>query len=110
MSSCLKKRKPLLDIQNLTTSFGHVRAVEGLNLTLNEGEVLGIVGESGSGKSVTALSVMGLISPSGRVTGGQINYFSDDGKTDLLKLTEPEMRRYRGKHIGLIFQEPFFCP
>jgi peptide/nickel transport system ATP-binding protein/oligopeptide transport system ATP-binding protein len=98
---------PLLDIKGLKTYFftrkGIVRAVDGVDLSLNEGETLGLVGESGCGKTVTALSIMRLISePIGRITKGSINF---EGR-DLVKATEGEMRKIRGNRISMIFQEP----
>jgi peptide/nickel transport system ATP-binding protein/oligopeptide transport system ATP-binding protein len=97
----------LLDIQGLKTYFftrkGIVKAVDGVDLSLNEGETLGLVGESGCGKTVTALSIMRLISePIGRITKGSINF---EGR-DLVKATEREMRKIRGNRISMIFQEP----
>jgi len=99
--------QPLLEIRGLKTYFftrkGVVRAVDGVDLSLNEGETLGLVGESGCGKTVTALSIMRLISePIGRITEGSINF---EGR-DLVKATESEMRAIRGNRISMIFQEP----
>jgi peptide/nickel transport system ATP-binding protein len=98
---------PLLDIKGLKTYFftrkGVVKAVDGVDLSLNEGDTLGLVGESGCGKTVTALSIMRLISePIGRITEGSINF---EG-SDLVKATESEMRKIRGNRISMIFQEP----
>jgi len=95
----------LLDIQELTVSFGDALsrpAVSHLNLSIEPGETLGLVGESGSGKSVTALAVLRLLQPPGRVTGGRVVFAG----TDLLSLSESEMRAIRGARISLIFQEP----
>jgi peptide/nickel transport system ATP-binding protein len=97
----------LLKIRDLHTYFfldeGVVKAVDGIDLELKEGETLGIVGESGCGKSVTALSIMQLIpSPPGRIVKGEI-YFEG---TDLLTLSEAKMRKIRGRSISMIFQEP----
>jgi len=75
--------------------------VRGVSFTLNKGECLGIVGESGSGKSVSTLAIPGLLPKSAGVTGS-IRY---DGK-ELLGLTAADIREYRGKKIGMIFQEP----
>jgi len=79
-----------------------VRAVNDISFTLGKNETLGIVGESGSGKSVTALSIMQLISAPGKISGGSIDYMEDN----LLSLSEAEMRQKRGNHIAMIFQEP----
>src|SRR3954469_7408753 len=98
---------PLLEIRGLRTYFrteaGVAKAVDGVNLTINPGEVLGLVGESGSGKSVTALSVLRLIpDPPGKIVAGEIFF---KGR-DLLKLDYDAIRRVRGKEISMIFQEP----
>ena len=98
---------PILQIENLSTHFetarGTVRAVDGVDLRLNEGDTLGIAGESGCGKTVLALSIMRLIPrPPGRIVSGRILF---EG-TDLLALTDEEMRRIRGKRVSMIFQEP----
>jgi peptide/nickel transport system ATP-binding protein len=98
---------PALVIDNLHTRFftrdGVVRAIEGLSLTVQAGEVLGIVGESGCGKSVTALSVMRLIPPqSGRIVEGTVRF---EGR-DLATLSDAEMRKIRGNQIAMVFQEP----
>jgi peptide/nickel transport system ATP-binding protein/oligopeptide transport system ATP-binding protein len=96
----------LIDIRNLKTHFftddGVVKAVDGVNFSIYRGKTLGVVGESGCGKSVTALSVMRLISPPGRIVEGEILF---DGK-NLATLPEPEMRKIRGRDISMIFQEP----
>ena len=105
-------RNTLLEFKNLVTEFHTegttVKAVNGVSFTLNKGETIGIVGESGSGKSVTALSSMRLIpSPPGIISGGEIIFHKDDGSaTDLLKISEEEMRKFRGNDIAMIFQEP----
>jgi peptide/nickel transport system ATP-binding protein len=96
----------LLSVNNLTTVFdstqGAVTAVDDVSFEIRSGETLGLVGESGSGKSVTALSIMRLVQPPGRVARGQIIF---KGR-DLLTLDEPTMRTVRGAEIALIFQEP----
>ncbi len=96
----------LLEIKNLEVEFrtweGVVPALQGISLTLNASETLGIVGESGCGKSVTALSTMRLLSMSGKITQGSILF---KGK-NLLGKTEKAMRDIRGKEISMIFQEP----
>jgi peptide/nickel transport system ATP-binding protein len=103
--------EPLIEIKNLKVSFsteeGLVKAVDDISFKLGKGETLGIVGESGSGKSATSLSIMRLISePPGKISGSEI-LFSDEGKqTDLLKLSEKQIRLFRGSKIAMIFQEP----
>jgi oligopeptide/dipeptide ABC transporter ATP-binding protein len=101
-----KNALPLLEIKNLKTYFftedGIVKAVDGVDLVVYPGEVLGLVGESGCGKSVSFLSVMRLISQPGKITEGEIIF---DGQ-DLLKLTEAEMTHVRGNRISMIFQQP----
>ena len=96
----------LLDVRDLQMSFpagsGEARAVAGVSFTLERGEVLGLVGESGCGKSVTALCLLRLVPPPGRITGGQVLF---EGR-DLLTLPEREMRGMRGSQIAMIFQEP----
>jgi len=97
---------PLLDVQNLTVTFASgpsvVTAVNDVSFSIAPGETLGLVGESGSGKSVTAFSILRLVQPPGRITGGRVLF---EGR-DLLALSEPEMREIRGAKISLIFQEP----
>ena len=96
----------LLDIQQLRVEFGTERApfiaVDGLDLQIEAGEVVGIVGESGSGKSVTSLALMGLIDYPGRVSAQRMAF---DGR-DLLKMPERERRGLLGKDIAMIFQDP----
>jgi dipeptide transport system ATP-binding protein len=97
---------PLLEIRNLAVEFqthrGPFRAVDGLDVTLEPGELLGVVGESGSGKSVTMLAVMGLIAWPGKVTADVMRF--DD--IDLLSLSDRARRQIVGKDIAMIFQEP----
>ncbi|MCO6501270.1 MAG: ABC transporter ATP-binding protein [Vicingus serpentipes] len=103
--------RSLLEIKNLVTEFRTeeetVKAVNDVSFTLNRGETIGIVGESGSGKSVTSLSVMRLIpNPPGKIAAGEILYHTESGVIDLVKVSEKEMRNYRGNDIAMIFQEP----
>ena len=97
---------PLLTIRNLTvrfaTSRGSFAAVDGIDLTVERGEVLAIVGESGSGKSVSMLAVMGLLPDTATVTADEMRL---DG-TDLLSMTARERRRIIGREMTMIFQEP----
>ncbi len=97
---------PLLEVKDLHVTFrtedGRVHAVDGLNFTLRQGEVLGIVGESGSGKSVSMLTVMRLINDPNAIFQGQVLY---KGR-DLMKLSQREMQHVRGSEIAMIFQDP----
>jgi oligopeptide/dipeptide ABC transporter ATP-binding protein len=96
----------LLEVRDLTTSFytrsGVVHAVTGVDFSVRRGEIVGLVGESGCGKSVTSLSILGLVSPPGRVESGEVIF---DGK-DLRKLSQTELRSIRGDRIAMIFQQP----
>ena len=94
---------PLLDVRHLSVTFGGASpAVDDVSFQMAAGETLGLVGESGSGKSVTAFSILRLLQPPGRITGGTVLF---QGR-DLLTLPEGEMREVRGAGISLIFQEP----
>ena len=86
----------------LHTKRGVVRAVDGVDFDLHRGETLGIVGESGSGKSMTALSIMRLLPPLGRITSGRVELHGDD----LVDKTEKEMQQVRGGRIAMILQDP----
>jgi peptide/nickel transport system ATP-binding protein len=96
----------VLDIKNLSTHYhsrrGTIKAVDRVSLKIEEKEFVGIVGESGCGKSTLAFSIMRLISPPGEIVEGEILFRG----RDLLKLSEEEMRRVRGKEIGMVFQDP----
>lgn len=97
----------LLEVDDLKMYFhtedGVVRAVDGVSYTLDRGETLGVVGESGSGKSVTAMTIMGLISmPPGKIEGGDVRY---RGRS-ILEMSEEEMQHIRGNDIAMIFQDP----
>ena len=99
----------ILEIRDLKTYFfteeGVVRAVDGVDIRVQRGEVLGIVGESGCGKSVTSLSIMRLVSQPGRIVSGEINF---DGE-DIVQVSESRMRAIRGNSISMIFQQPQSC-
>src|SRR6516165_467813 len=96
----------MLEVSHLTTVFdlpsGPAPAVDDVSFEIRAGETLGLVGESGSGKSVTALSIIRLVLPPGRISGGRIDL---DGR-NLLDLDEKSMRAVRGRQIGFVFQEP----
>src|ERR687891_533003 len=97
----------LLEVRNLKTTFqtaaGVVRAVDGVSWDVGDGETVALVGESGCGKSVSALSIMRLVSePAGRIVAGEVIFKGQN----LLALSDEEMRRIRGREIAMIFQEP----
>ena len=96
----------LLEIVNLNTHFftsnGVVKAVNGMNLHVKEGEILGLVGESGSGKTITGYSVLGLIDYPGRIVSGEILFKNEN----LLKFDKNALRNLRGNTISMIFQDP----
>ena len=96
----------ILSVKNLETAFfteaGEVKAVNGISFNLDKGKVLGIVGESGSGKSVTAYSILQILTHPGRIVGGEIHFKGQD----LTQLKEHEMRKIRGERISIIFQDP----
>jgi peptide/nickel transport system ATP-binding protein len=97
---------PVLEVQGLQTHFfthgGVVRAVDGVDLRVEAGQILGLVGESGSGKSITGFSVIGLIDAPGRVVGGSIRYLGED----LVGASQARLRQLRGKEIAMVFQDP----
>jgi peptide/nickel transport system ATP-binding protein len=97
---------PTLEVRGLSTHFfsraGVVRAVDDVSFTVERGQVMGLVGESGSGKSVTGFSILGLVDAPGRVVAGQVLF---QGR-DIAGLDETEMRRLRGRHIAMVFQDP----
>ena len=97
---------PVLSVENLRTWFhtraGTVKAVDDLSFSINPGETVAIVGESGCGKSMTALSIMRLVAPPGRIESGSVRL----GETELLRLPMQQMRKMRGNDVAMIFQEP----
>jgi oligopeptide/dipeptide ABC transporter ATP-binding protein len=101
----------LVEIRDLSVEIGPQRPRGGeggipvlrhIDLSMEQGEVLGLVGESGCGKTMTVLALMGLLPPGGRVTGGSVNFMG----RDLLSLPQKEMARIRGRRVSMIFQEP----
>ena len=100
------EQEVILDVKDLTTRFyteeGTVYAVEGISFKIYKGEVLGFVGETGCGKSVSALSILQLIQPPGKITHGSVNFLTED----LLKKSSKEILSYRGNKITMIFQDP----
>ncbi|RJS83011.1 ABC transporter ATP-binding protein [Candidatus Bathyarchaeota archaeon] len=102
--------RKILEVQDLLLRFytyeGVVKALEGVNLHMIEGETLGVVGETGCGKTMTGLSILSLTPSPGRIEGGRIFFQSDEGWVDILSLDEETVRRIRGREISMIFQEP----
>ncbi len=99
-------QEPLLRLDGVHVTFdapsGSAHILDGVNLSIQSGEILGIVGESGSGKSVTAMSIIQLLQKPGRISGGRIVYKG----TDLMQISKEEMRKIRGNEISMIFQNP----
>ena len=96
----------ILRVQDLQTHFftrsGVVKAVDGINFELRQGETLGIVGESGSGKSMTAWSILGMVPHPGQIVGGRIEYLGEN----LLEKSKGELRDIRGSGISMVMQDP----
>ncbi|HUC60250.1 MAG TPA: ABC transporter ATP-binding protein [Streptosporangiaceae bacterium] len=89
----------------LATRHGVVRAVDGVTLTVNEAEVLGVVGESGCGKTVTCRTIMGLMPRKGTYSSGEVIYHPR-GDANLLRLSQNQLQQLRGSHLAMIFQDP----
>ena len=98
--------RALLEVRNLRVEFptrdGTLTAIQDVSFTIAPGEVLGMVGESGAGKSITGSAVIGLLPPPGRIAGGEVRLKGE--RID--HLSPRELRRIRGKRIGMIFQDP----
>lgn len=101
----MSSNEPLLEVRDLSVEFrtdrGVVKAVNGLNYTIEEGEIVGFVGESGAGKTVTGLSVLDLIDSPGEIVGGEVLFRGED----VLSLPEPELRSFRGNEVSVVFQD-----
>ncbi len=106
VEAAVDPRETILEVRNLRTSFpadgGFVHAVDDVSFSVRRGEALALVGESGCGKSVTAMSVMRLVAPPGRITAGEVRF---KGR-NLAEMSEREMRTVRGNDIAMVFQEP----
>ncbi len=104
-----KNNDILLDVRDLRTYFytqdGVVKAVDGVNFHVNQGEVVGLVGESGCGKSVTSFSILRLVGYPGKIVSGEIMF---EGR-DILKMKDEEVTALRGDRISMIFQQPTSC-
>lgn len=102
----MKRGMPLLSVRDLRTYFytysGVVKALDGVDLHIYRKEIVGLVGETGCGKSLTALSIMRLVDPPGKIVDGEILFKGED----LLKKNENEIRKIRGKNITMVFQDP----
>jgi peptide/nickel transport system ATP-binding protein len=105
-SASVEGAGPVLEVRGLRTSVytraGVIRAVTGVDFSVNRGEVLGLVGESGCGKSVTSLTILGLVGEPGKVEGGEVLFRGQD----LLQASDEELRHIRGNRIAMIFQQP----
>lgn len=101
---------PILEVKNLCVSFqtrkGKQTAVRDVSFAVEQGKTLALVGESGSGKSVTAMSILRLLDKNGEINSGEIFFFDDGEKIDLVKLDERQVCTVRGNKISMIFQEP----
>ncbi len=102
----MNSQPPLLDVRDFSLEFrtrgGTVKALEGIDLHLHKGEIVGLVGESGSGKSVLSFALLGISDRAAKVTGGSANF----GGIDLLKASESALSDLRGREISMIFQSP----
>jgi peptide/nickel transport system ATP-binding protein len=94
------RRPALLELRELTVEYGNARAVDGIDLAIREGEILGLAGESGCGKTTVANAVMQILRPPGRIAGGSIVFRGED----LIAKSEEELRRFRWRNVSMVFQ------
>jgi peptide/nickel transport system ATP-binding protein len=90
----------LLELRGITVEYGRARAVDGVDLTVHEGEILGLAGESGCGKTTIANAVMRILRPPGRISGGSVVFRGED----LVAKSEEDMRRFRWRNVSMVFQ------
>jgi peptide/nickel transport system ATP-binding protein len=90
----------LLDLRGLTVDYGSARAVDGIDLTVHEGEILGLAGESGCGKTTVANAVMQILRPPGRISGGSVVFRGED----LVGKSAEQLRRFRWRNVSMVFQ------
>jgi peptide/nickel transport system ATP-binding protein len=93
-------RETLIEVRDLSVSYGDVVAVDGVNLTISAGEILGLAGESGCGKTTMANAVMQVLRPPAGITGGSILFRGDD----LVKRSPEELRKFRWRNVSMVFQ------
>lgn len=100
--------KPILETKNLCVSYGNTKILEDINISINQGEILGIVGESGSGKSTLLKSLVRLLPANAKIEKGSVDYKN----INLVKLSNEELRQIRGKEISMVFQNSgaSLCP
>ncbi|MFL6030976.1 MAG: ABC transporter ATP-binding protein [Gaiellaceae bacterium] len=96
----LKRTPALLELRELSVDYGRARAVDGIDLEIREGEILGLAGESGCGKTTVANAVMQILRPPGRIAGGEIVFRGQN----LVGLGEEELRRFRWRNVSMVFQ------
>jgi peptide/nickel transport system ATP-binding protein len=100
----------IVEVQDLYLNFytyeGIVKALDGVNLNIKRGEILGVVGETGCGKSVTGLSILKIVVPPGKIEVGKVTFNVKGKSYNILDLNEPTMSKVRGRYISMIFQEP----
>jgi peptide/nickel transport system ATP-binding protein len=101
---------PIIEVRNLKVNFytyaGVVKAIDGVSFKICRGETYCLVGETGCGKSVTARAITRLIRPPGRIEEGEVYYYRDGEKVDMMRLSEEELRQIRGAEIAYVFQDP----
>ena len=100
MSAVAAPPKTLLEVRGLEVEYGHVRAVDGIDLTIDSGEILGLAGESGCGKSTVANAIMQILRPPARIVGGTIRFQGQD----LTAMSTDELRRFRWRNVSMVFQ------